>query len=366
MRIITLAIATFLIAFTNATAQYQYKIIVDINQIWRNELPNTDKIVCDGIWSIPGNSAGNKGRDIPIEEWQAGFNRLTTGLVCTEDYWKNFPAKNYDLTHDIIGGATIDLMCLYAEPSIENDPHETSVVSDEVIDNAYTSKGKQVIVLARAYHSASWKNEVDRALANPNVGGLCFEQKPDVAKYTSYKLIDGIRAGLKAGKKVFLLLPPNFSSFSNNYTADVKKVFDYLETNAPEILNNPNLVFVPNCYNRNKDKETSMYGDENSVEGAIKALKELREKGATDSKATLRQDTDLEIFPNPADETVYIKGAKPGSNACVYNLKGQIIQKDKIQSTTSSIHIGNIEPGIYIVQVSSSESEVLHRKLMVE
>ena len=86
---------------------------------------------------------------------------------------------------------------------------------------------------------------------------------------------------LKADKKVFLLLPPRFTDDSQNYTSDIVRIFNYIKDNAPDVLMDENLNFVPNCYNRHKAKTTTMYGGDNSVEGAIKMLKKLRANGTT-------------------------------------------------------------------------------------
>ncbi|MCG8697638.1 MAG: hypothetical protein MI922_06250, partial [Bacteroidales bacterium] len=91
-------VSAFLMVSVCSTAQYKFKIITDNNQIYRDELPNAGKLLSDGVWSIPGNSGGNRGWNIPINEWQAGYNAMGPGFLVTEDYWLNYPNKNYDLT----------------------------------------------------------------------------------------------------------------------------------------------------------------------------------------------------------------------------------------------------------------------------
>lgn len=275
-------IVTNLILFfnLNVSAQYKFQIVVDVNQIWRSELPEAWRLQCDGVWSIPGNSAGNKGWDIPLDEWWAGYSQMNTELTITEDYYLNFPTKNYDLTEAILnqdstGSSSISRICLYAEPSKPVDPHTTTVVSDQVIQNTYDSKGSKIIVLTRSY-TGHWKTEVQRALQHPLVDGVCLEQKPIVSTYQAHKFDEAIRDILDAGKRVYLLLPPRWASDNTIYSDDLEAIFNYIKNNVPDALHNEDLYFIPNCYSRIKDKTTTMYGGDDSVEGSIKRLKELR------------------------------------------------------------------------------------------
>ena len=155
-KIIWSAITLVFLCFNlKVSAQYKFKIVVDANQIWRSELPDAGRLKCDGLWSIPGNSAGNRGWDIPLSEWWTGYSQMVTGLTITEDYYHNFPEKNYDLTaailnQDTTGNSRISRICLYAEPSKPVDPHPTTVVSDHVIQTNYDQTGCKVIVLSRS------------------------------------------------------------------------------------------------------------------------------------------------------------------------------------------------------------------------
>ena len=343
-------------------AQYNYKVIVDNNQIWREELPNTSALRCDGIWSIPGNSAGNKGRDIPLPEWRVGYAGLDSTWICTEDYWKNFPAKNYDLTRDIAGSNAIKFVCGYAEPSLETDDHTTTVIRPEFIDNINAYSGKPVIVLSRAYTGA-WKTEVDAALLNPKVGGVCYEQKPDVEKYQQWQLISGIRAVLAKKKKVFLLLPPNFASVSTNYTADIASVFGYLKVNAPETLMDSNLIFVPNCYNRLKDKNTGFYGEDDSVEGAVKFLLNERQKINTkivDNKA----NAEIAIYPSVIKRFVTLTVKENKYNRMViYNSVGSIVFTSELNNS-DVFDLAHLPKGVYILTVFSLNKSVFSQKIL--
>ena len=357
LHLTTIVILTFLLFSGNSHSQYKYKIIVDANQIWKDELPNAHKIKCDGIWSIPGNSAGNKGRDIPISEWQTGYNLMKSDYLITEDYWINYPEKNYDLTKDILGESTIDLICLYAEPSKPVDNHISTVVNDDLINNVFTDKNKKVIVLSRAYNGYPWKGDVNRALANENVAGVCFEQKPDVNKYKQFKILDGIKATLNANKMVFLLLPPNFSSVSNNYSLDIQKIFNYLRNNAPEVLSDSNLFFVPNCYNRLKDKETTMYGEANSVEGAINLLSNLREAGPSNTE--INTENSFTIYPNPAINQFTIGGLLPNEVISIFNMHGKLVYQSTNNENKLIVNCSQFNKGMYFVSCSQSNMKKL-------
>jgi hypothetical protein len=351
-----------LISISEPAAQYNYKVIVDNNQIWREELPNTSKLRCDGIWSIPGNSSGNKGRDIPLAEWRVGYAGIDSTWVCTEDYWKNFPSKNYDLTRDITGSNAIKFVCGYAEPTLETDGHSTTVIRPEVIDDLYTYSGKSIVVLSRAYTGA-WKTEVDAALLNSKVGGVCYEQKPDVSKYQQWQLISGIRAVLAKQKKVFLLLPPNFTSVSTNYTADISAVFGFLKVNAPEILTDSNLVFVPNCYNRLKDKNTGFYGEDDSVEGAVSFL--LNERQKINTKIVDKMaNAEIAIYPSVIKRFVTLTVKEKKYNRMViYNSVGSIVFTSELNNS-DVFDLAHLPKGVYILTVLSDNKSVFSQKIL--
>ncbi len=339
-------------------AQYKFKILVDNNQIWRNELPLTNKLKCDGIWSIPANSAGNFGRDIPIAEWKTGFDGMMSGFLSTEDYWQNFPNKNHNLTKDIVGSNAIDMVCGYAEPTITSDFHPTTVISDSVIKVLHTYSSKPVIVLSRAYHTTQWQTEVDRALGNTLVGGVCFEQKPDVAKYTSYKLVDGIRAVLGKGKKAFLLLPPHFTSESTNYSADIATIFQYLKSAAPEVLSSPDLYFVLNCYNRQKDKNTSFYGGDDSVEGALNTLTALRNP-SVEAGFGLNQFGNTNVFFVASAKILRIQGPiVQNTSVTVYSATGRLVLNRMLNGHENAIDLAGLSAGIYLVTAKCATQTV--------
>ena len=355
----------FVIVFSNSvSSQYNYKILIDINQIWKDELPLTNALKADGIWSIPGNSAGNKGRDIPISEWQNGFNRMGPGWICTEDYWQNFPGKNYDLTKDIVKEDSIKMVCVYAEPTIANDIHTTTVVNDNVIADVFQKTGKKIIVLARSY-SGNWVTELTRAMNNENVGGVCFEQKPDIVKYEQFKILKGFREVLEKGRKLFILLPPNFTADSDNYTKDVKSVFEYIEENDAELLKNPNFNFVPNCYNRLKDKETTFYGGENSVEGVLKYLNSKREESHNTGFDNL-DAFKLGIKSYVSRKQLHVIYSRESLLKLeIFDITGRCNKAYELTAKSSNISLSELENGIYILRYTDNMQKVFQQKILI-
>ncbi|WP_372647251.1 hypothetical protein [Draconibacterium sp.] len=268
----------FLMVTTPVTVQaqnYNFKILTDINQIWRNELPSAERIKSDGVWSLPGNSGA-----IPLTEWKAGFNKMGPGVVFTEEYFERFPKKAFTPTKEIIGQDNIEMVCIYAEPKVvANDPHPTTIVFDEIIDSVAHASGKKVIVLSRSYSIPNWKNELLRALNNENVGGVCFEAHVTHTKeIVDFKIIVGLQLALDRNKLAFLLLPPDGGADNNyRYEDHMETTFKYLDKES-NLLRHSDFHIVVAAYNRlREDKNTTMLGERNSVEASVKRLIYLRD-----------------------------------------------------------------------------------------
>jgi PKD repeat protein len=73
----------------------------------------------------------------------------------------------------------------------------------------------------------------------------------------------------------------------------------------------------------------------------------------------------LKIFPNPASDKLFIENIH--DNPClfrVYTLHGTLILETKIESSFTTIDIGNFQPGLYLIRVSGTNSS-FSRKLVV-
>lgn len=72
--------------------------------------------------------------------------------------------------------------------------------------------------------------------------------------------------------------------------------------------------------------------------------------------------SDVEIYPNPAFETLSIKGVNENMEIC--DLKGKVIKQIE-KSSLNAIDISDIKPGIYLVRSSNSQ-RVMSQKLIIQ
>ncbi|MEN6424490.1 MAG: hypothetical protein ABFE13_03950 [Phycisphaerales bacterium] len=259
------AIVASLLCANDALA-HQYKILFDMNQIYRTELPDAWRLKCDGVLCTLMNSGV-----IPLGDWKAGFDLMDPAEVYTiDDYYS---LTSFNKAVEIVGIGNVLLGCGYVEPTITPE-HLTTILPDDKIDERYASQqGKKVLILSRAYNWR-WFTDVQRGLNNPKVGGVIWEldtvntSTSTYYTYSVHKIAGGIRDTLASGKKCLLLVP-------NTTRARAEVLYKWLADTVPESLDNPNLCFVPAAYDR-RLYGFVFYGGDDSVEGAIDRLKELR------------------------------------------------------------------------------------------
>jgi hypothetical protein len=65
------------------------------------------------------------------------------------------------------------------------------------------------------------------------------------------------------------------------------------------------------------------------------------------------------IYPNPVKDVLNINTAIPGYEVEIYNLQGQLMRKDKIESGSKAIDYSSLTDGVYILKlVSGSVNQV--------
>ena len=78
--------------------------------------------------------------------------------------------------------------------------------------------------------------------------------------------------------------------------------------------------------------------------------------------------TDFKMYPNPAEETVFIKMntlLNENSNVMISNINGQTIYNQKIVDATKKIDVSNFTSGFYFVKVTEGNS-VTTKKLIIK
>ncbi|MDR2084711.1 MAG: T9SS type A sorting domain-containing protein [Bacteroidales bacterium] len=77
-------------------------------------------------------------------------------------------------------------------------------------------------------------------------------------------------------------------------------------------------------------------------------------------------DATFDIFPNPANDIIYINNTKNININCILliNSNGQIIRQ--CEPNTDQINISNISPGIYFIKLSANNGEHIIKKVVIE
>lgn len=82
--------------------------------------------------------------------------------------------------------------------------------------------------------------------------------------------------------------------------------------------------------------------------------------GIKDSKFDINK---IHVYPNPADETIYITNIENEELLSIrlLNLKGEIIQEmgDQIRSSTLTFNIVNIPPGLYLIEIETKKEKII-------
>lgn len=239
-----------------------------MNQIYRTELPDAWRLRCDGVLATLHNSG-----TIPLSEWQTAFDLMGPGEVYTIDDY--FGMLSFNKAVEIVGFDNVLMGCGYVNPLMTPE-YLTPVLPDDKIDERYTNQwGKKVLILARVY-KGNHRVDVQRGLNNPKVGGVIWELGSTwelISDYNNRDIRQGIRDTLDSGRECFLLLYP--TPAATNCAQQIENVFDWVASNVPEALDNPDFYFIPAAYHRSFVMVT-FYGGDNSLEGAIDRLKELR------------------------------------------------------------------------------------------
>jgi len=61
----------------------------------------------------------------------------------------------------------------------------------------------------------------------------------------------------------------------------------------------------------------------------------------------------IQVYPNPTQESIYIKGVERGQTVRIYSLQGQQITSTIITGDELQLYVGNIQNGTYLLQVGA-------------
>ena len=84
--------------------------------------------------------------------------------------------------------------------------------------------------------------------------------------------------------------------------------------------------------------------------------------------ATINGNSNIEIFPNPASDKLILmwnNNANENANVSIYDITGQLLYSDKINSSSMDIDIHNLPNGLYILTLKDSKA-VMEKKFIKE
>jgi hypothetical protein len=74
------------------------------------------------------------------------------------------------------------------------------------------------------------------------------------------------------------------------------------------------------------------------------------------------QNTELKVYPNPADRSVHIQGTSPIECVKVYDIKGVLVNEYRYASKTSvEIDVKSYPQGLYLLRIETTDGVVTHR-----
>ena len=78
-------------------------------------------------------------------------------------------------------------------------------------------------------------------------------------------------------------------------------------------------------------------------------------KQETGIESLLTPNSQLNVYPNPCRDILYIEGTKDGETINIYNLQGQL----QLSTPNAQISTFDLSPGIYIIKSGSKTSKFI-------
>ena len=84
--------------------------------------------------------------------------------------------------------------------------------------------------------------------------------------------------------------------------------------------------------------------------------------------ATIGQEENLEdqvaIYPNPAEEILYINGIDQRGELIIQDLQGRVVRKEKLEAQQNELRIDELVKGVYIFQILSGDEQIRHIQII--
>jgi hypothetical protein len=101
-----------------------------------------------------------------------------------------------------------------------------------------------------------------------------------------------------------------------------------------------------------------------------KTTGEVLQSGTVDELTSSLNDrteneTQVNIYPNPANDVVNVVSNKEFTKLKVFNLLGQVIFSKEVKTKELSINTTHLNPGLYIVQLQTPDG-IINRKISIK
>ncbi len=150
-------------------------------------------------------------------------------------------SKSYDDYVRIKGAPPEDAMCYNETGGLPGG----TLLSDSQIDVQFKSHGNRPIICLTRSYGGPWRTETDRCLKNTKLRGICLEYVKKALLENINAPAEGIRAVLKARKRVYILL----HAAGDGWTLEEnKKIIENLNAWCPEAMQNENVYLVYQNY----------------------------------------------------------------------------------------------------------------------
>jgi hypothetical protein len=82
-------------------------------------------------------------------------------------------------------------------------------------------------------------------------------------------------------------------------------------------------------------------------------------KEETSIESLITPNTQLNVYPNPCRDILYIDGVNYGETISIYNIHGQLLISQTLNTPTASIHIPHLAPGVYIIKQQNKTAKII-------
>ena len=77
-------------------------------------------------------------------------------------------------------------------------------------------------------------------------------------------------------------------------------------------------------------------------------------------------DQNIEIFPNPASDVIYITSQKNISDYRLFDLSGKLLKSERENSTSFKLNCSEIKPGCYFIDLNLKDNYHFRQKLIIK